>query len=200
MHEHGRDPANAPWYAQVAGVIDITRIERCLINRRGPVWQFVEQKDCEVGDDQRDIDPWEPTGLNAVRNRNHASSLPGPASSPSHCHTEFTVPPRTPHHVAAAVLANIVRHRGNFSTVIGRPRFGHIWRRIGGSVVTGSAIDVGSLARIGKYRARVYHHGHTSAVGDVLSGMQFGILPSGTSPPTQRLAPRRARPNESAPR
>src|SRR3984957_14515510 len=74
---------------------------------------------------------------------------PGRPAAPSHCHTEFTVPPRTPHHVAVAVLANIVRHRGNFSTVIGRPRFGHIWRRIGGSVVTGSAIDVGSLGWIG---------------------------------------------------
>ena len=92
------------------------------------------------------------------------------------------------------MLANIVRHRGNFSTVIGRPRFGHIWRRIGGSVVTGSAIDVGSLARIGKYRARVYHHGHTSAVGDVLSGMQFGIFTVGdvTTDPTTGATPSEA--------
>src|SRR6478752_5491082 len=81
MHEHGRDPSDTPRDAQVAGVVDVARVERRLVDRRLPVGQFVEQKDREVGDDQRDIDDREPAGRNAIGVRDHASPCrePSPA-------------------------------------------------------------------------------------------------------------------------
>jgi hypothetical protein len=52
--------------AEVAGTIHIAGIERRLVHRRVTVRQFVEQKDREVGDDQRDVDNREPAGRNAI--------------------------------------------------------------------------------------------------------------------------------------
>ena len=61
--------------------ISIARVERRLVNRRLPVRLLVEQKDREVGDDQRDIGDREPAGRNAIGVRDHASSRrePSPA-------------------------------------------------------------------------------------------------------------------------
>ena len=73
VHEHGRDPADTPRYAQVAGAIDIARIKRRSVNRRIPIRQLVEQKDREVRDDQRDVDDREPAGRNAIGERDHAT-------------------------------------------------------------------------------------------------------------------------------
>jgi len=48
MQEHGRDPTNTPWHAEVAGTIHIAGIERRLVHRRVTVRQFVEQKTAKL--------------------------------------------------------------------------------------------------------------------------------------------------------
>jgi hypothetical protein len=78
MQKHGGDPTDAPRYTQVAGIGDITRIERCVINRRLAVRYFIEQKDREVRDDQRDVNDRKPTCRNAVRVRDHTNSFHRP--------------------------------------------------------------------------------------------------------------------------
>jgi hypothetical protein len=75
MHEHGRDPAHAPRQTDVARIVDVTGIERRLVNRRLSVRYLVEQKDCEVGGDQRDVDDREPARRNAIGVGDHAKSF-----------------------------------------------------------------------------------------------------------------------------
>jgi hypothetical protein len=80
MQEHGRDPGNAPRYAEVAGIVDIARIERRPVNRLVAVWQLVEKPHRKVRDDQRDVDDRNPPGPNAIGDRDHASRLLGGAA------------------------------------------------------------------------------------------------------------------------
>jgi hypothetical protein len=72
MQEHRRNPANTPRVTHVAGIVDIACIKRGLLDRRLRIRQFVEHKDCEVGGDQRDINPGEPAGRNGIGLRDHA--------------------------------------------------------------------------------------------------------------------------------
>ena len=72
--------ATAPRYADVAGIVDIARIERRPVNRLAAVWQLVEQPHREVGDDQRDVDDRKPAGPNAIGERDHAGRLSGGAA------------------------------------------------------------------------------------------------------------------------
>ena len=79
--------------------------------------------------------------------------------------------------MAVAVLANIVRHRGNFSTVIGRPRFGAVTPGVQGGLRDESNYAGPTINRTA--RLRDLGHGRQTVLSGATEAMVIDRLPEG---------------------
>ena len=78
--------------------------------------------------------------------------------------------------MAVAVLANIVRHRGNFSTVIGRPRFGAVTPGVQGGLRDESNYAGPTINRTA--RLRDLGHGGQTVLSGATEAMVVDRLPA----------------------